>query len=74
VIGQKGGGKFVPALFDLPATGRPALVQRRVDTVDLADGTLAASGGALDELDAEGFGEAGSSVALYSSEAATFAL
>ena len=59
VISEEGGGEFVPAVFDLSAAGRPARVQCRVDAVDLADGALAASGRALDELDADGLGEPG---------------
>ena len=59
VIAEEGGGEFVAAVFDLSAPGGPACGESQVDAVDLADGTLAGAGAALDKADAEGLGERG---------------
>ncbi len=57
VVGEEGSGEFIAAVFDLPASGRPAGGEIQVDPVDLTDGTFARAGAALDEADAEGLGE-----------------
>ena len=59
VVAEEGGGEFVAATFDLSASSGPAGRQSQVDAVDLADGTLAGAGAALDETETECLGERG---------------